>query len=1040
MAARSRTDLPEPKAMQAALAVCFLFSGLASLVLEVVWTRLLQLVFGSTTLAVSTILAAYMLGMGIGGLLGGRFARRLGNGVRIYGWLEIGIAACAVAVPWVIDLLPGLSRVWSGDLPQGMTLLLRFALSLAVLLAPTLLMGATLPLLVSALVHKDERVGASVGLLYGVNTLGAVTGVFAATFVLLPSLGVWGASFAGGGVSLAVGLLAVIFLAPGGRPRGQGRALVGFTALSYEVGWTRALSMVLGSSIYAFASMLAAFLAGISLGSLLAGRFVDSLRRPLLAYAVGITALAVLSVGTTFLLPHLPGVFLWTVRILGTSPVSLTVVHVGISILAMLPPTLVLGALFPLLVRALAGRSERASPATGEVYCVNTLGSAIGAFASGFVLIPWIGLQGTLLLAACLNLLSAAVLLIRLAGIPARTRAMAVTALVVLTAALFTAPPSWNPRELARGVFYEPLTARQTEIELLPLGGVEREELLFYRDGLSSSVSVHRNRGEIYLRVNGKTDASSARDMPTQVLLGQIPLLFGGRAHDVLVIGYASGVTVGSVARHAVEQIDAVEIEPAMIEASRFYDAQNGRPLDDRRVHLLFDDGRSFLSYTDRRYDAIISEPSNPWMSGVSNLFTQEFFRAARRALTPGGRLVQWLHLYGMDMVGVRALLAAVRAEFPYVYGFAPEYGSGDLILMATLQPLGRTELPRWEQLSEDVREDLRRVGSFSTYDLWSLIRLRPRDIDALLGQDAPVNRDGNLFIELRAPWTLYQHTTEANWREFSRFELGVLPLLLEVGEPLNADRIAALSFSYLAVRGDIAVSEALLREADERGPSAHGHAVRVFRGRHYTGLSIDHQLALLDEALGLNREAIVVHLLRAEVLSDAGRNEEALVELDSALRSAPRDPEAQAVRAVILRRLGRSEEAAAATDALLGRPYADLHPGVWSEAARNYLAAGRLPDGIRVLERYLEAEPHSPVEWSLLASLFRRAGQPEEAVRAERNSDIARRNRARLLHRRGRRAFDAGNRELAANLLERAVQLDPEYESAREELRELRR
>jgi spermidine synthase len=420
-----------PRFLPLAIGVCFFLSGAGSLVLEVAWTRLLRLVFGSSTLAISTILVAYMAGLGLGGLLGGRLAHRVRDGVRAYGGIEIAVGLYALAVPALFGFFPLLARAWLVELEFWPAALLRFAVSLALLLAPTIGMGMTLPFLTRALVRDEAGAGRGIAVLYGVNTLGAVSGVFLATFALLPWLGVRGSCWFGAGLYLAVGATALWLarsapaaepgpsdsraaLTPGGLSRWSPALLaygtVGFTSLVYEVAWTRALSMVMGSSIYAFACMLAAFLLGIGAGSLAARPFADRVRRPLVTYATGIALLGVLSLAALSLLPHLPEVFMALVRRFGGSAVTLSLSQIAVAIAVMFPPALVLGALFPLLARA-QSESQGAAPAVGDVYFVNTLGSAAGAFLAGFVLLPTLGLRGTAALAIALNLAVAAAVL-----------------------------------------------------------------------------------------------------------------------------------------------------------------------------------------------------------------------------------------------------------------------------------------------------------------------------------------------------------------------------------------------------------------------------------------------------------------------------------------------------------------------------------------------------------------------------------------------------------------------------------------------------
>ncbi|HJQ84173.1 MAG TPA: fused MFS/spermidine synthase, partial [Candidatus Binatia bacterium] len=764
----------------AALAACFLFSGLGSLVLEVVWTRQLRLVFGSTTLAASTILVAYMLGLGLGALAGGRLGSRLGDGVRAYGWLEIAIGVYALAVPFVLQQFPVLNRALLYQLPFWPAALCRFVLALAVLIVPTLLMGATLPVLVRAVIGR-ERSGRMVALLYGINTLGAMAGVLLSTFVFFPRLGLTPTAAVGAGIDIAVGVFALLVLAPrlarveaeeAPPPTAPARrwhvllpayAVVGFTSLVLEVGWTRALAMVFGSSIHAFACMLAAFLAGIALGSLAAQRLVDRVRRPAVAGAVAIAALGVATLATTLLLPRLPDVFVRGVAIAGGLK-GRVIVEFLIGVVAMLPSTLILGSLFPLLARALADERERTEAAVGDVYFANTVGSAAGAFAAGFLLIPALGLRGTLALASALVLATAGGLL--LVALRGRARLVAGLVSIAGAVALLLVPLPWPETELVRGVFRNPLRRLDVGVKLLPMEGVPIDELVFYQDGLNATVSVHQGVAVRYLKINGKTDASVPSDMATQVMSAHIPLLFGAPAEKVLVIGIASGVTVGSAARHPVRRIDAVEIEPAVVAASHYFDDFNGRPLEDPRVRVIVDDGRTYLSGTPERYDVIISEPSNPWISGVSNLFTREFFQAAHGALTPDGRLLQWMQLYGLDPTGFRAILAAMRSEFPFVTVFVGDPNLGDVLLLGSLTPLRREHLPRWEALPPAIREDLVRVRNLGTADLWSLVRLLPADVDRIVADAPVVNSDENLHVELASPWLLESEneTVDANW------------------------------------------------------------------------------------------------------------------------------------------------------------------------------------------------------------------------------------------------------------------------------------
>jgi len=1044
-----------------AVALCLFLSGAGSLILEVVWGRLLRLVFGSTTLAVSTVLVAYMLGLGLGGLVGGRIAARLRNGVRVYGWMEIAIAAYAAGVPFLLDRLPGLTRDLLAPLDFWPAAMLRFALVLALLLLPTVCMGATLPVLVAALVRGSAPLARSVGLLYGVNTLGAVTGVLAATFALFPLLGVRATNMVGAAVDLVVGVLAIALVAPRVAaapsqatakplaPRLAGAArtrwnpallaygTVGFTALVYEVCWTRALSMILGSSVYAFATMLAAFLSGIALGSLAGRRWFDGLRRPMLAYAVGLALLGLLSLATVVAFRFLPDAFIALVAQLGASKSSLVLIGVLVSMAAMLAPTLVLGGLFPLLTRALdAGDHGRT---VGDVYFVNTLGSAAGAFSAGFLLIPALGLRHSLALAMAINFAASAAVLLWQREWRGRARAVAGAALAAVAALLIVAPPGWDAAGLTRGVYRFPGEELDVGIELLPLAGVAPEEILYYREGINTTVSVHRREGQVHLRVNGKADASSGGDMATQVLLGQIPMLFGARAERVLVIGYASGTTVGSAALHQPARIDAVELEPAMVEASRFFDDVNGRPLERPFVRLVVDDGRAFLANTPERYDVIISEPSNPWITGASSLFTREFFAAARRALAPGGRFCQWVQLYGIDAEGLRSIVAALRAEVPYVYGFLNSAEETDLILVATESPLGPADLPRWQALSPAVQADLQRIGHFSTADLWSLLRFGPAQVDAMVAQARALNTDDSMRVELESPWHLYDVDAVPENLAVVRPEgAAVLELAEAGGAPLSGEQVGALAMAYAAGRDDPAMARALAGLARERGAVGYARAAEARAGM--TGDQIEGEtLAQLHQAVQESPGALEAHLLLAEALNDSGQSDEALAEIETALRLAPGDLRARRVRLEILLSLERSAEARAEGEALLATPLArQVEVALYSAAAAADL--GRLDQAIAEMRAVVARSPHVPVHWAVLAQIYAGAGRTAEAQQAADNAERATTNLVLRMHQKALRDEKLISRERAIQSLELALQLDPGYAPARRDLERLRK
>ena len=1053
------------------VAAALLLSGTGSLVMEVCWSRLLKLVFGSTTLAISTILVAYMLGLGIGGLLGGRIARRLKNGIATYGWMELAIAVYALAVPFVVGLFPSLNSALLSGMSFWPAALVRFVLALAVFLLPTVLMGATLPVLVAAVTRGWDDLARRVGLLYGINTLGAVLGTLGATFVLFPALGVFWTNAVGAAMDAAAGLVALLVLAPrlerapaapplpapapaaarrvAAGPSSPAAAwprwnlallsygLVGFTALAYEVAWTRALTMIFGSSVYAFSAMLAAFLIGIALGSLVGRRWFDRLKQPVRAYAIGLLVLGVLSFLTLFLLRQMNDVFLQVYEAFGLGGRTVVIASFVLSILAMLGPTLVLGALFPLLTRTLSAAGREPSQTVGDVYFVNTLGSAMGAFLAGFVLIPWLGLSRTMTLAVAINLLSAAAILYwqtQWKG-PARTALAAGAAAAGVAVALI--PPVWSQKAMTMGAYYRPQAAFDFGLDLEPFEGIPVNEIAYYRDGVSATVSIHKQPDGITMKINGKPDAS-LKDMSTQVLSGHLPLVFGGPVGRVMVIGYASGMTTGAATLYPVQQVDVIEIEPAVIEASHYFDRWNHRPLEDRRVRLILDDGRSYLASTRDKYDVIISEPSNPFLSGCSNLFTREFFHAARRALNPGGRLLQWIQLYGMDPPGVASVLEALRAEFPFAYAFQFLRNDGDLMLLASDRALTPADLPRWDALPAAAREDLAQLRLFGTPDLWSLMRLTSDNLGEIATLATKRNTDDSMYVELHAPWRI-QDSIDENVALVARFDDGVLPIAETPAAPLPADEVGALAYAYAVGRIERGIATRLVAEAKRRGLSALALCAEGFLLESAATPDPGTALRMYEQAAQLAPDRIEPKLLWARSLVRAGRTAEASPLLDEILAREPQNALALGMRMRVNGMAGRWAAAWADGKVLVSLPVSRFEKEFLGEAAVNAMASGETEEGLALMQQFLSWNPLATREWEVYEQTLRRSGRTAEADAAKRNLDAAVTNTILLAHRGARYEMRFGSKETARKLLESVLERDPDNAAARRDLDSLR-
>ncbi|MDQ7006503.1 MAG: fused MFS/spermidine synthase [Acidobacteriota bacterium] len=1039
-----------------------LASGAGSLVLEVVWSRSLKLVFGSTTLAVSTILVAYMLGLGLGGIWGGRLAKRVRSGVRVYGMMEMGVGLYALAVPFLLELYPSLHKVLLSGWPFWPAAVVRFLAVLALLLAPTLCMGATLPILVASLIRSSRDFGRHVGLLYGLNTLGAVVGTLGSAFFLFGAVGLRWSNVVGAGMDFVAGAIAFFLIAPriaGAEPveaRSEQRAraaaesrtarrwnasllsygIMGFVALTFEVAWFRLLSMIFGSSIYAFSVMLAAFLLGIAGGSLLIRRWLDAFRNPRVVYALLTCLVGLLSAGSLIVVRILPSFFLGLIERGGITGENLVFSGALVALVALLPGTLALGALFPIACRMNADAAGEAGRAVGDVYFINTIGSALGALMAGFVLIPVFGVRRTLGLAVALALLVTAahfLLLLRPAG---RRQLLGGLASAVIALLFLFSPPGWDRENLVRGLYYQTMLDLDFGVPLQPMEGGLLSQMLYYREGLNTTVSIHRVPGGVTLRLNGKNDASLG-DMSTQLLSGHIPMIFGQPAETALVIGFASGVTTGAVTLYGTQRVDVAEIESAVLEASHYFDAVNHRPLENPKVHVIVDDGRSYLAGTDRKYDLIISEPSNPWISGCSNLFTQEYMQIAKASLNPGGHLLQWIQLYDIELDAFTSILAALTAEFPHVYTFSAAADDSDMMILAGLEPLKREDLRRWEDLDQAVRRDLESLGIFRTEDILSLMRLDDEAVHDLARKAPIINTDSSMFVELRTPWSLNENPDEV-WNAVEADDRAVARVLEQALGRVSAEQWARLARSYVRRRLNPKIASLLLARAQAAGGSpailSAQAALEAF-SRQADRLRLE---ALLDAAISGGDLDFETFEQRAELRIERGDLDGALQDLDRCLQLRPEYWPALRARLRVLGSLGRGAEAFAVAERLLNSPMVRLAPRTRAEAAVAAAVVGRFDVAIAEMQRFLEHSPISPQEWQMLARFHQDAGQPKEARRAEAQARKAAYNQTVMAFRFAMSEELSGRHDAARALLENITRRDPGFAPAHRALEEL--
>jgi spermidine synthase len=1055
------------------LVACLMLSGVSGLIYEVAWVRSLELIFGATTFAVATVLAAFMGGLAFGSWLMAIGARRLErfHPLHVYGVIEGLIGIAAILVPGSLQFQVRLFQTLGGQAHESFFWVsaIRLVLCAAVLAVPTALMGATLPIASRALTAAGRIGGDGVGTLYAFNTLGAVLGCAGAGLWLLPALGLSKTQYLAVGFN---GLAGICAFALAGRSQRSAPpaalpertvshgaptartgsllvvlyALSGLTAMVYEVAWSRLLVLVLGSSTYAYTIMLTTFMFGLALGAWLGVRLIRAVRAPVLAAGLCQTMIALGTFLGLFLAGELPFLYHLAHDRLRPSAPGLLGIQLLLASGLMILPTLGLGAMFPVTIEGLRPEGPSAPREVGRAYAWNTVGAILGSLAAGFWLVPRLGSRDTLLASLLLNALLAAIAILAAKGAaPARYRWVLLGALLVFSGNVFASAPRWRPEILSSGIFR--YVDRYRGMDHATFARKAREhhgEILMFKEGLTCTVTVFRTTSSLTLAVNGKPDASvpprlfdpSGRvkelppgDLPTQVLVGEIPLLLAKSRERVMVIGLGSGITLGSVLAHPVDRVDCVELEDAVVQASRFFDRDSGAPLLDPRVRMIVNDARNQLLVARRDYDVIISEPSNPWVAGAASLFTREFFEIARGRLRTGGVFCQWLQAYELDAEDFRTLLRSFNTVFPHVHLF--RVGS-DAILVGSVEetPIRLDRI--LSRAGKQVRADLDRIGIHAPVDLLAHYWIGGRELkDSLPAGE--LNTDDNMRIEFQAPLRMLARDAEERQARdlaglFQGRSSGLLTqLVMPAGDPRSAGEFwARLAQSSLAQ----GLSDDAMRYATRSLELSRNALAARIRGEALlkAGRVAEARAWLGDQSREFPRDADLVRALagfaeREEDWAEVGRLAGIM------LRLAPRDPAGRHLLGKSLYQRG-DDRAAIATLAPLydtaapetGAAPTDLGFILGAACAR----AGRFADAIGPLRSYLANSPSDRTARTILAGALDRAGRPGEALAESRrlSPDAAQQAEARL--RAARALGKEGRLAPARERLEEALQFEP--------------
>ncbi len=735
-----------------ALLLLFVGSGCAALIYEVVWFQLLELVIGSSAVSLGVLLGTFMAGMCIGSVLLPRYLQPGWHPLRIYAYLELGIGAIGLLVLLGMPLIGGVYTAWAG--PGAVGLMLRGLAAAVCLLPPTILMGATLPA-IARWVETSPKGVSWLGFFYGGNIAGAVIGSLLAGFYLLRVYDISIATYVAVSLNVTVALIALAAsrqaayepFTPVRTEIARDRwavyvaiALSGLTALACQVLWTRTLSLMFGATTYTFSLILAVFLTGLGIGSTVGSVMARDLARPGLALAWCQILLSAAMAWTSYILTEsLP---YWPVNPSIVTDASFQFqLDLTRAFYAVLPGAVLWGASFPLALAAVASRDQDPARLVGGVYAANTLGAIIGAVGASLLLVVWLGTQRA---QQMMILVAAAAALLMLW----RERAsLAAFASATVAAALFVFSVNPLPGLLVAFGRYTVFQVGQTDV-------------IYMGEGWNASVAVtERPNGIRNYHNAGKVQASSEpQDMRLQRMLGHLTTLVPDTPQRVLVIGCGAGVTAGAVSIDpAIERMTIAEIEPLVPRVvSQYFAEHNFEVVNNPRVDIHIDDARHYLQTTGEKFDAITSDPLDPWVKGAAMLYTREFFELARSRLNPGGVMTLFVQLYESNTEAVKSEIGTFFEAFPQGMIFANTYnGEGyDLVLLGQVdpKPIDVDEIEERLRRPEyrGIVHSLQQIGMFSATDLFATYAGQAKDYQAWLA-DAQINRDRNLRLQYLA-------------------------------------------------------------------------------------------------------------------------------------------------------------------------------------------------------------------------------------------------------------------------------------------------
>ena len=1011
----------------------FILSGASGLIYQVIWMRQLTLIFGSTVFATSTVLTAFMAGFALGSYYFGRkIDESTGRGevtapLRMYALLEAGIGAFCLVWPLILAALGAIYVLIHRNVTSEFyTLsLIRFVLTFGVILIPSTLMGGTLPVLTRFFVKRLEQLGTNIGILYALNTFGAVAGTVAAGFFLIEALGIRWTLGVGIAINFAVAAVALALAQKGagiedisnqqetkmeeerddgGDTESQEIPIVdshlalwaigisGFCALAYEVLWTRIMVFFLGSTTYAFATMLAAFLFGIALGSMVFSRWVDRIKQPIAVF--GIVQLGI-GLFALILMPAFEELYGMSQAFQSTFGASRFWAFFS-CFLVMCLPTFLMGASFPLVTKIYTGNARQLGRSIGNVYAVNTVGSILGAFCAGFILIPLLGIRPSIVLTVALNTGIGCFLVLRGGsretetgksllqgigvGMPALNAGLAVILLLTLN---------------------QPLFLKSTIFKTQRPGDI----LIDYNEEVDATVTTLKDDEGVYrLYVDTNQAADASRwDSPSHRVIAHLPLLLHPRPKQALVVGFGMGLTSHSITQHGV-RVDAIELSSGVISAAqKHFTHINGNVFENPQFNYRLNDGRNHILMTKTKYDMISTGIIHPLVSaGSSNIYTADFYRLCRRILSEDGIMCQWVPLHRLPEAHYKMIVRTFIEVFPHTtlwYKYTPDF----VILIGTPEPL-RIDYKNFMARAQiaSIREGLA-ADDLDGPSLLDSFMMGPEAVRTYAGV-GPIHTDNRPRLEFFRGVDLVG-TTAQNVKGMSEYRERVLPYLENYGVTLAEKGTVRekldtyFSATQRLIRGQIAYASgqyqnaaSLMNDAVQRNPADEtirynfGVVAGLIReGEQEELRQIEKQV---QQTMAQNPEDLQGHLHLATLYEMQGELGKATRELEELLRRDPKRFEVYLLLGPLYERQERYKDALRTYERLEQQETTSQLPApIFAAMSQLHLQLENLREAEKYAKKGIAVDANSWRSHYILGNVYAAMNQPQKQIESYGNA-----------------------------------------------------